>query len=58
MLAARANIEIESCFGVIKHNTGFRPFYLRGVKTVKTKITLIDRAHNLKKVYLRKLKKA
>jgi transposase len=57
-LKKRRSIEIESCFGDIKHNMGFRRFHLRGVKKVKTEITLVVMAHNLRKVYLQGLKKA
>ena len=57
-LKKQRSIEIESCFGDIKHNMGFRRFHLRGLKKVKTEITLVAMAHNLKKVYLKELKKA
>jgi len=57
-LRKQRSIEIESCFGDIKHNMGFRRFHLRGLKKVKTEITLVAMAHNLKKVYLQGLKKA
>lgn len=57
-LKKRRGIEIESCFGDIKHNMGFRRFHLRGIRKVKTEITLVAMAHNLKKVYLKGLKKA
>lgn len=57
-LKKRRSIEIESCFGDIKHNMGFRRFHLRGLKKVKTEITLVAMAHNLKKIYLNGLKKA
>ena len=50
--------EIESCFGDIKHNMGFRRFHLRGLKKVKTEITIISIAHNLRKLYLQQHKKA
>jgi transposase len=57
-LKKQRSIEIESCFGDIKHNMGFRRFHLRGLKKVKTEITLVAMAHNLKKVYLKGLEKA
>lgn len=57
-LKKQRSIEIESCFGDIKHNMGFRRFHLRGLKKVKTEITLVAMAHNLKKVYLQELKNA
>jgi transposase len=56
-LKKQRSIEIESCFGDIKHNMGFRRFHLRGLKKVKTEITLVVMAHNLRKAYLKGLKK-
>jgi hypothetical protein len=46
-------IEIESCFGDIKHNMGFRRFHLRGKKKVKIEVGLISMAHNLRKLHPR-----
>lgn len=57
-LKKQRSVEIESCFGDIKHNMGFRRFYLRGLKKVKTEITLVAMAHNIRKIYLKGLKKA
>jgi len=57
-LKKQRSIEIESCFGDIKHNMGFRRFHLRGMKKVKTEITLIAMAHNLRKIHLKEVKKA
>lgn len=57
-LKKRRGIEIESCFGDIKHNMGFRRFNLRGLNKVKTEFALVAMAHNLRKVYLRGLQKA
>jgi transposase len=57
-LRKQRSIEIESCFGDIKHNMEFRRFHLRGLKKVKTEITLVAMAHNLKKVCLKVLKQA
>lgn len=56
-LRRRRNIEIESCFGDIKHNMGIRRFHLRGLKKVNAEFTLIAMAHNLRKLHL-KLQKA
>lgn len=58
LLKKQRSIEIESCFGDIKHNMGFRRFHLRGLKKVKAEITLVAMAHNLRKVYLKGLQKA
>lgn len=58
ILKKRRSIEIESCFGDIKHNMGFRRFHLRGLKKVKTEFTLVAMAHNLRKMSLLLHKKA
>jgi transposase len=58
LLKKRRSIEIESCFGDIKHNMGFRRFHLRGLTKVKTEFTLVAMAHNLRKVSLQRQKKA
>lgn len=57
-LRKQRSIEIESCFGDIKHNSGFRRFHLRGLKKVKTETILVAMAHNFKKMYLKGLEKA
>lgn len=57
-LRRRRGNEIESCFGDLKHNMGFRRFHLRGIKKVKTEATIIAMAHNLRKIYLIKAKTA
>lgn len=58
ILRKRRSIEIESCFGDIKHNMGFRRFHLRGLNKVKTEISLVAMAHNLRKVHLTILRQA
>lgn len=58
MLRKRRSIEIESCFGDIKHNMGFRRFHVRGLQKVKTEISLVAMAHNLRKMHLKRLKEA
>ena len=45
-------MEIESCFGDIKHNMNFRRFHLRGLRKVKTEIAIVSMAHNLRKIHL------
>lgn len=55
-LRKRRPVEIESCFGDIKHNMGFRRFHLRGLRKVKTEITIVSMAHNLRKLQLKQLK--
>jgi transposase len=51
-------IEIESCFGDIKHNMGFRRFHLRGIKKVQTEFNFIAMAHNFRKLQIQQLQKA
>jgi len=55
-LRKRRNIEIESCFGDIKHNMGIRRCHLRGLEKVKTDFSLIAMAHNLRKIHIIKQK--
>lgn len=57
-LRRRRGYEIESCFGDIKHNMGFRRFHLRGLKKVKAEITIVSIAHNLRKIHLQQVKQA
>ena len=52
-LKKQRSIEIESCFGDIKHNMGFRRFHLRGTKKVKTEFNLVAMAHNLRKMQIK-----
>jgi len=57
-LRKRRSIEIESCFGDIKWNMGFRRFHLRGLKKVTAEFTLVAMAHNLRKMHLKQQKAA
>lgn len=57
-LRRRRGQEIESCFGDFKHNMGFRRFHLRGLKKVKTEVTVVAMAHNLRKIHLLQAKQA
>jgi transposase len=57
-LRKRRGAEIESCFGDFKHNMGFRRFHLRGLEKVKTEITVLAMAHNLRKLQLSIAKQA
>jgi len=50
--------EIESCFGDLKHNMGFRRVHLRGLKKVTAEITVLAMAHNIRKIHLSKAKQA
>lgn len=44
-------IDVETVFGQIKWNMGFKRFLLRGMKKVNVEIGLISLAHNLKKMF-------
>ena len=43
-------VEVESVFGMLKHNMGFRRFMLRGIENVNIEFGLLSLAHNLKKL--------
>lgn len=49
-LRAKRSVEVETVFGHIKHNMGFRRFHLRGLKKVKTEWGLVCIAHNMRKL--------
>jgi len=49
-LRSRRGIEVESVFGHIKHNRGFRRFMLRGLDKVNIEFGLLSIAHNMLKV--------
>jgi len=49
-LRAARSTEVETVFGHLKHNQGFRRFHLRGLKKVKTEWGLVSIAHNLQKL--------
>lgn len=57
-LKRQRGVEIESCFGDIKHNMGFRRFHLRGLEKVQTEINLVAIAHNIRKISLQRQRKA
>jgi hypothetical protein len=57
-LKRQRGIEIESCFGDIKMNAGFRRFNLRGKLKVQTEFGLVAMAHNMRKIYLKLQKQA
>jgi hypothetical protein len=48
--------EVESCFGDLKMNQGFRRFGLRGKDKVKTEAGLLMISHNIRKMHLRTIK--
>ena len=50
------NIEVETVFGNIKWNYGFRRFLLRGIEKVNIEMGLLSLAHNFRKLYKLALK--
>jgi transposase len=55
LLRRQRGMEIESCFGDIKHNMGFRRFHLRGLKKVRTECCFVAMAHNLRKIHIKNI---
>jgi transposase len=49
-LRARRAVEVETVFGHIKHNMGFRRFHLRGCEKVNIEWGLVCIAHNMQKL--------
>lgn len=49
-LRAARSTEVETVFGHLKHNMGFRRFHLRGLDKVKTEFGLLSIAHNMSKM--------
>ena len=49
-LRAARSTEVETVFGHVKHNMGFRRFHLQGLEKVKTEWGLVSIAHNLRKL--------
>jgi hypothetical protein len=49
-LRSRRRIEVEPVFGNIKHNAGFKRFYLGGLSKVHLEWGLVAIAHNLRKL--------
>jgi len=49
-LRATRSTEVETVFGHIKHNQGFRRFHLRGCDKVNTEWGLMSIAHNMQKL--------
>lgn len=50
LLRSRRMVEVESVFGRLKHNWGFRRFRLRGLEKVPIEWGLLCIAHNLSKI--------
>jgi transposase len=49
--------EVESCFGDLKMNQGFRRFGLRGKEKVKIEAGILMISHNIRKIHLQNIKK-
>jgi hypothetical protein len=49
-LRAARSTDVETVFGHLKHNMGFRRFHLRGLEKVKTEWGLVSIAHNMRKM--------
>jgi hypothetical protein len=50
VIVHKRSVEVETVFGHVKHNMGFRRFHLRGLQKVKTEWGLVSIAHNMKKL--------
>ena len=50
-LRKNRNIDVESVFGHIKHNMGYKRFKMRGLSKVNIEMGLICIAHNIMKMY-------
>ncbi len=48
-LGAAGSTDVETVFGHLKHNMGFRRFDLRGLEKEKTEWGLVSSAHNVRK---------
>ena len=49
-LRTARSTEVETVFGHLKHNLGFRRFHLRGMEKVKTEWGIVSMAHNMRKM--------
>ena len=49
-LRSARSTEVETVFGHLKHNMGFRRFHLRGLEKVKTEWGILSIAHNMQKL--------
>lgn len=49
-LRSARSTEVETVFGHIKHNMGFRRFHLRGLEKVNIELGLVSIAHNMSKL--------
>lgn len=51
-LRKKRSVDVETVFGDIKHNQGFKRFYLRGIEKVNVEFGLVAISHNIKKLGL------
>jgi len=49
-LRTARSTDVETVFGHLKHNMGFRRFHLRGLQKVKTEWGILSIAHNMQKL--------
>jgi transposase len=49
-LRSARSTEVETVFGHLKHNLGFRRVHLRGLEKVKTELGILSIAHNMMKL--------
>ena len=49
-LSIQRNVDVESVFGQLKHNWGFRRFLLKGKEKVRTEWGILCIAHNIAKL--------
>jgi hypothetical protein len=49
-LRSKRSVEVETAFGDIKQNMGFRRFHLRGLAKVRVEWGLVCMAHNMRKM--------
>ena len=57
-LRKRRNVDVETVFGQIKHNMGYRRFILRGLEKVNLEMGILAIGHNLQKMFKEKLQEA
>jgi len=50
-LRKQRSVEVETVFGQIKENQGYRRFLLRGTAKVSTEWGLLSLGYNLKQIY-------
>jgi hypothetical protein len=49
-LSIQRSVDVESVFGQLKHNWGFRRFLLKGKEKVRTEWGILCIAHNIAKL--------